>query len=99
MIENLPPEAHLFKPVTPAKFPGRTRLQIHVVVVVVAPPPVPVGFFRRFLFLDVRPVLLGERAAREPGRAPPPRRPGGHRARGPGRGSASGTPHARRIYS
>ena len=66
MLENLSPEADLLEPAAAPELAGRSGLHEHVVVVEVARPPFARRCARRRLLVDVRHVLLPERAVVKP---------------------------------
>ena len=81
MLGDLPPETNLLESSAPTKLAGRTRLHEHVVVVEVARVPLLVGGACGFLLVDVRHVLLTERAVVKPVVAHPAVHHGIHRHR------------------
>ena len=66
MLENLAPEADLLEAAPASQLARRSRLHEHVVVVEVAGPPFLIVGARARLLVDVRHVLLAERAVVEP---------------------------------
>ena len=66
MLEDLPPETHLFKSPSPSEFTGRSGLHEHVIVVKVAGPPFGFVLARCLLVVDIGHSLLTEGTMMEP---------------------------------